>query len=80
MIGNPRSHCWRHAQRLVNASEVVVHEVKDHRGFVILNIPGNALVNRANRRIDRRMVRLDTLRFSIPDAPETDADDEVARN
>ncbi len=27
-----------------------------------------------------RQLKLDTLRFSMPDAPETDADDEVARN
>jgi hypothetical protein len=28
MIANSRFHCWRHAQRLMNPAEVIMHVVK----------------------------------------------------
>jgi ATP-binding protein involved in chromosome partitioning len=38
VIGNARFHRWRDSQGLVNASEVVVHEMQSNSGFVILNL------------------------------------------
>ncbi len=37
MISNTTFHCGRHAQRLVNPAEVIVHRVNRHHVFVILN-------------------------------------------
>lgn len=37
MIGNARLHCWRDAQSLMNASEVVVHKVQCQGVAVILH-------------------------------------------
>ena len=58
VIGQAGLHRWRDAQRLVNAREVVVHEVQGHGGGVVLELlTENAFVSRVNRRIDMRIVR-----------------------
>jgi len=38
MIRNASFHRWRNTQSLVDAGKIVVHEVKGHRRFVILNL------------------------------------------
>ena len=58
MIGESRFHRWRHPQRLVNAAEVVVHEVQRNRVTVVLQLLAeNPFVSRVKRRMDMRIVR-----------------------
>jgi hypothetical protein len=38
VIGTPRFHCWRDAERLMDSAEVVVHVMKRDRCFQILNL------------------------------------------
>ena len=57
MIRLPRLHRWRHPQRLVNADEVVVHEVERDGALWFSTFFENALVSRVNRRMLIRIVR-----------------------
>ncbi len=38
MIRNLRLHRWRYPQCLMNAAEIVIHEVKSYRVFKILDL------------------------------------------
>jgi hypothetical protein len=38
VVCNPRFHCGRHAQRLVNPAEIVVHIMNRDGVFMILNL------------------------------------------
>jgi hypothetical protein len=58
VIRNSCFHRWRHPQGLVDAADVVKHEVERNGGCVLfLNFLLKAFVNHVNRRIDIRMVR-----------------------
>jgi hypothetical protein len=43
MIANSCFHCWRHAQRLMNPAEVVVHVMERDRVFQILQLFGETV-------------------------------------
>ena len=43
MIRNARFHRWRDAQRLVNAAEVVVHEVQRNGAFQVFDFLAEAI-------------------------------------
>jgi hypothetical protein len=55
---NVRCHRRRHSQRLVNAAEVVVHEVQRDGAAWFSNFFEEAVVRRGERRMLIRMVRL----------------------
>lgn len=57
MIGHSGLHRWGNPQRLVNAAEIVAHEVQRNRVRVVINFLEKALVSRAKRRIFIRIVR-----------------------
>jgi hypothetical protein len=46
VIRQPRFHRWTHAERLMRASHVLLHEVYGHRRAAILQFSENALVSR----------------------------------
>lgn len=56
-VDQARRHRRRSAKRLVNAAEVIEHEVERQRVAVVLKLLEKAFVNRVNLRIDIRMVR-----------------------
>jgi hypothetical protein len=56
VIGNARFHCRGNAKRLMDAPEVVVHEVECHGCGVVLDLFENGFVRRVKRRIDIRIV------------------------
>jgi hypothetical protein len=41
MVRNTRHHGWRDPQGLVNPSEIVLHEMKDNRRFVLRGFPAS---------------------------------------
>jgi len=43
VVRDPRRHGWRHPQRLVNPTEVVVHEVQRDGSAVILDLLGEGV-------------------------------------
>jgi len=51
-------HRGRHAQRLMNPPEVVIHEVECHGGGMILDLFEKAFVSLVKLPMDIRMVRL----------------------
>lgn len=40
MVRNPRFHRWRDTQGLMNPREIVVHEMKGNRCFMVRNLLG----------------------------------------
>jgi hypothetical protein len=43
MIANPRFHCWRDAERLMNPAEIVVHVVQSNRVFQVFKFFGEGI-------------------------------------
>jgi hypothetical protein len=48
MIANARFHCWRDAQRLMNPTEIVVHEIKRQRVFAVFRFFENSFPDRTS--------------------------------
>jgi hypothetical protein len=46
VIGDARFHRWRHAERLINPAEIVVHVMERDRRFQVLNVFENPFVRR----------------------------------
>jgi hypothetical protein len=57
MLGYTSGHRWRDAQRLVNAAEIIMHEVKGNSVLRFSTFFENAFVNQVNRRIAMRIVK-----------------------
>ena len=56
MVGYACFHRWRDSERLVNAAEVVIHEMEGDSALVVLNFLGKAIREPSDRRMLIRIV------------------------
>ena len=57
VIREPRFHCWRNPQRLVDPAEVVMHVVESYGMSMVLHFLAESIGKPCKRRISIRMVR-----------------------